>query len=112
MITINHVSYVDALALGQVFVPCGLAKASVIHVPFFGSFALMLQFLFVERRGTADEAHSKSQKGSVTSLIHERNRDARCDPIYMPGVYLLHPDKRLPGSHLLLVSPVHLHVIL
>lgn len=77
MIVINHVSYVDALVLGQIFIPCGLAKASVIHIPCFGSFALMMQFLFVERRGTADEAHSKSMKGSVTSLIHERNADAR-----------------------------------
>ena len=77
MIVINHVSYVDALALGQVFVPCGLAKSSVIHVPCFGTFAMMLQFLFVERRGTADEAHSKSQKGSVTALIHQRNADPR-----------------------------------
>lgn len=80
MIVINHVSYVDALALGQVFVPCGLAKSSVINVPFFGTFAMMLQFLFVERRGTADEAHSKSQKGSVTALIHERNADPRYTP--------------------------------
>ena len=77
MVTINHVSYVDALALGQVFVPCGLAKASVINVPFFGSFAMMLQFLFVERRGTADQAHSHSHKGSVTARIHERNADSR-----------------------------------
>ncbi|KAK9802006.1 hypothetical protein WJX73_009794 [Symbiochloris irregularis] len=96
MITINHASYVDALALGQVFVPCGLAKSSVINVPFFGTFAVMLQFLFVERRNSADKHHNKSQKGSVTALIHERNADSRYP------LFLMMPEGTTKGSNTLL----------
>lgn len=35
----NHVSYTDGIILGAYFLPCGLAKASVADIPFFGSFA-------------------------------------------------------------------------
>ncbi|EIE20186.1 hypothetical protein COCSUDRAFT_7910, partial [Coccomyxa subellipsoidea C-169] len=35
----NHVSYTDGIMLGAFFLPCGLAKASVADIPFFGAFA-------------------------------------------------------------------------
>ena len=34
----NHVSYTDGIMLGAYFLPCGLAKATVADIPFFGSF--------------------------------------------------------------------------
>ena len=34
----NHVSYTDGIALGAYFLPCGVAKASVADIPFFGVF--------------------------------------------------------------------------
>jgi hypothetical protein len=34
----NHVSYTDGIALGAYFLPCGIAKASVADIPFFGTF--------------------------------------------------------------------------
>lgn len=39
MLVFNHVSYVDGIILGAYFLPCGLAKASVADIPFFGTFA-------------------------------------------------------------------------
>ena len=34
----NHVSYTDGIVLGAYFLPCGVAKASVADIPFFGTF--------------------------------------------------------------------------
>ena len=41
----NHVSYTDGIMLGAYFLPCGLAKASVADIPFFGAFAKVDFFL-------------------------------------------------------------------
>lgn len=38
MIVFNHVSYTDGIVLGAYFLPCGVAKASVADIPFFGVF--------------------------------------------------------------------------
>ena len=38
MMIFNHVSYVDGITLGAYFLPCGLAKASIADIPFFGTF--------------------------------------------------------------------------
>jgi hypothetical protein len=38
-IVFNHVSYSDGIILGAYLLPCGLAKASVADIPFFGAFA-------------------------------------------------------------------------
>ena len=38
MLIFNHVSYVDGVLLGAYFLPCGLAKASIADIPFFGTF--------------------------------------------------------------------------
>ena len=38
MLIFNHVSYVDGIILGAYFLPCGLAKASIADIPFFGTF--------------------------------------------------------------------------
>ena len=38
MLVFNHVSYVDGIILGAYFLPCGLAKASIADMPFFGTF--------------------------------------------------------------------------
>lgn len=38
MIIFNHVSYVDGITLGAYYLPCGLAKASIADIPFFGTF--------------------------------------------------------------------------
>ncbi|KAK9901224.1 hypothetical protein WJX75_001079 [Coccomyxa subellipsoidea] len=74
----NHVSYTDGIMLGAFFLPCGLAKASVADIPFFGAFAKGCSFLFVERRGSTDEAKTvHASKGSTTELIHERAADPR-----------------------------------
>ena len=40
---INHVSYLDALIMGQVFMPCGLAKSAVRRIPVVGTLACALQ---------------------------------------------------------------------
>ena len=40
---INHVSYLDALVMGQVFMPCGLAKSAVKNIPCVGLLACALQ---------------------------------------------------------------------
>lgn len=42
----NHVSYTDGIMLGAFFLPCGLAKASVADIPFFGAFAKVSKCLF------------------------------------------------------------------
>ena len=39
MLIFNHVSYADGIILGAHFLPCGLAKASIADIPFFGTFA-------------------------------------------------------------------------
>jgi 1-acyl-sn-glycerol-3-phosphate acyltransferase len=39
MLIFNHVSYVDGIILGAIYLPCGLAKASIADIPFFGKFA-------------------------------------------------------------------------
>jgi 1-acyl-sn-glycerol-3-phosphate acyltransferase len=41
----NHVSYTDGIMLGAFFLPCGLAKASVADIPFFGAFAKVTSLL-------------------------------------------------------------------
>ena len=38
MLIFNHVSYVDGIILGAIYLPCGLAKASIADIPFFGRF--------------------------------------------------------------------------
>ena len=38
MLIFNHVSYADGIILGAHFLPCGLAKASIADIPFFGTF--------------------------------------------------------------------------
>ena len=43
LLVINHVSYLDALVMGQVFMPCGLAKSAVTNIPCVGTFACALQ---------------------------------------------------------------------
>ena len=39
MLVFNHVSYADGIILGTYFLPCGLCKASIADIPFFGTFA-------------------------------------------------------------------------
>lgn len=43
LLVINHVSYLDALVMGQVFMPCGLAKSAVTNIPCVGILACALQ---------------------------------------------------------------------
>ncbi len=38
MLVFNHVSYADGIILGSYFLPCGLCKASIADIPFFGTF--------------------------------------------------------------------------
>ena len=38
MLIFNHVSYADGILLGAYFLPCGLAKATIADIPFFGTF--------------------------------------------------------------------------
>ena len=33
LLVINHVSYLDALVMGEAFMPCGLAKVRPAHLP-------------------------------------------------------------------------------
>ena len=104
---INHASYLDALVMGEAFLPCGLAKvgpaaaaaspapacagrarravqSAVTNIPAVGTLAKALQFLLVERRDTDDAKVQNSHRGSVTALIHERAQDPRCGPV-LPG---------------------------
>jgi hypothetical protein len=37
LIVFNHVTYVDGIVLGRIFLPSGLANTSVARIPFFGS---------------------------------------------------------------------------
>ncbi|CAL5228764.1 g11952 [Coccomyxa viridis] len=78
MLVFNHVSYVDGIILGAYFLPCGLAKASIADMPFFGTFCRACSFLFVERKGSGDASQTtQASRGNTTELIHERCEDLR-----------------------------------
>lgn len=74
----NHVSYVDAIAMTHFFALSGVAKASVAGIPFVGAIAVALQFLFVQRRGSADARNKHTQlAGKTVEKIATRAADSR-----------------------------------
>lgn len=74
----NHVSYVDAIVLTHFFTLAGVAKASVANIPFIGAIAVALQFLFVQRRGSADSRNKHTQlAGKTIEKIGARAVDSR-----------------------------------
>jgi len=85
ILVFNHVSYLDALIVGSLFSPAGLAKAGVANIPFFGAVAKAFQFFFVQRAGTTDPAVSGSpgRQGS-THVVQERAGDPRY-PLFAMG---------------------------
>ena len=46
----NHVSYTDGIALAAYFLPCGIAKASVADIPFFGTFTKVPRVPLLKQR--------------------------------------------------------------
>jgi 1-acyl-sn-glycerol-3-phosphate acyltransferase len=75
----NHHSYVDAIVMTAYFAPSGVAKASVAHLPFIGAITVALQFLFVQRRGSADKTNRYTQAaGQTVEKMAERAADRRC----------------------------------
>lgn len=56
MMVFNHVSYTDGIVLGAYFLPCGVAKASVADIPFFGVFAKVRRAL--AREGDGSSSHT------------------------------------------------------
>jgi lysophosphatidylcholine acyltransferase/lyso-PAF acetyltransferase len=74
----NHVSYVDAIVMTHFFALSGVAKASVAGIPFVGAIAVALQFLFVQRRGSADARNKHTQlAGKTVEKIAARAADDR-----------------------------------
>lgn len=75
----NHASYVDAIVMTAYFAPSGVAKASVAHLPFIGAITVALQFLFVQRRGSADKTNRYTQAaGQTVEKMADRAADRRC----------------------------------
>jgi hypothetical protein len=53
-------------------------QASVAGIPFIGAIAVALQFLFVQRRGSADKTNKHTQgAGKTVEKIGERAADGR-----------------------------------
>ena len=53
-------------------------QASVASIPFIGAIAVALQFLFVQRRGSADKTNKHTQgAGKTVEKIGERAADGR-----------------------------------
>ena len=58
LLVINHVSYLDALVMGQIFMPCGLAKSAVKNIPCVGLLACALQVASPAERNTFSNSGS------------------------------------------------------
>lgn len=55
-----------------------MAKASVANLPFIGAITVALQFLFVQRRGSADKTNKHTQAaGQTVEKMAERAADRR-----------------------------------
>lgn len=83
VIVFNHVSYVDAAALAALFAPCAVAKSGVARLPLVGTFAVALQTIFVERRGTRDRANRFTLQADPIAAIRERAADRRYPLVMM-----------------------------
>ena len=60
------------------FAPSGVAKASIANIPFIGAITVALQFLFVNRRGSADVTNRYTQAaGQAVEKMAERAADHR-----------------------------------
>ena len=56
-----------------------LLQASVASLPFIGTITVALQFLFVQRRGSADKNNRHTQEaGHTVEKLTERAADPRC----------------------------------
>ena len=74
----NHQSYVDAAVITTYFAPSGIAKASIANLPVIGTITVALQFLFVQRRGSADKTNRHTQAaGRTVEKLAERAADTR-----------------------------------
>ena len=60
-------------------------QASVASIPFIGKITIALQFLFVQRRGSADKNNKYTQAaGQTVEKLAERAADDRWGLVYTP----------------------------
>lgn len=86
IVVFNHESYVDPLVLVSTIPLSGVAKAGVAGLPFIGDFARAMQWLFVERRGTADRGSRHTLKGdAAVQAIRDRALHAGCAADFVPA---------------------------
>jgi len=82
---VERASPLTFLSLAEV---CFVVQASVAGIPFIGKITIALQFLFVQRRGSADKNNKYTQAaGQTVEKLAERAADDR----WCPGQNLARP---------------------
>ena len=70
---------VNALKPTRYHIVWCVLQASVASIPFIGKITIALQFLFVQRRGSADKNNRYTQAaGQTVEKLTERAADDRC----------------------------------